>query len=318
METLFRLDSDLLSAELTGQAASLLTEKFSFNTGKVAKEKLISFSRPLQHWLPGEESNQEKENQMDLQKKVLNEILQQNGQVDYYLDFLEDVHSSWQSLDDHELPRAAVTAILKAHSQQRHLWEKYLSLANYDALYEENRDVLTPGRLKIFLEIESSHESLSFMTSTVSLIDHSIVEASDYLANYGFCLTTHELFCLTFVICSSDDMETVEDNYEKSLDWLSKYPGTSVTAATLIVLAQKLIESDTLALDISEYNCLRHMFTHNYPQYGGKIEALETLGFHLLRSIRPSEALEFCKNAQFWSGYLRYDPIIVISFEFHK
>ena len=40
LETLFRLDGDMISAEFTGQAASLLTEKFS--TGA---KKLIHFSR---------------------------------------------------------------------------------------------------------------------------------------------------------------------------------------------------------------------------------------------------------------------------------
>ena len=122
----------MLSAELTGQAASLLTEKFS-TTGKVAKQKLIRFSR-LQHWLPGESTNEEDQDDEEkavvvLQNKtetiepLLNEILEKNGQVDYYLDFLEDVYSSWQPeelqnlvhSDLLSLIKEATTMILKAH-----------------------------------------------------------------------------------------------------------------------------------------------------------------------------------------------------------
>ena len=38
--------------------------------------------------------------------------------------------------------------------------------------------------------------------------------------------------------------------------------------------------------------------------YGDKIEALDTLGFHLMLNgaFKP---LDFCKDAQFWRGYQR-------------
>ena len=325
METLFRLDSDLLSAELTGQAASLLTEKFS-TTGKVAKQKLIRFSR-LQHWLPGESTNEEDQDDEEkavvvLQNKtetiepLLNEILEKNGQVDYYLDFLEDVYSSWQpeelqNLVHHDLLsliKEATTVILKAHFEIT-LWKQYLRITNYNELYEEYKDVLSPSMLQIVLDISenSDHESLSIMTSTVSLMKEAFhEEASDFLANYGFCLTIHELFSLTFLLCfDTNQSESPAENYEGALEWLSKYHGCSVIAATLIVMAKKLIDGDTLVLCPNEQECLRQMFIHIYPQYGDKIEALDTLGFHLILSNGSFKSLDFCKDSQFWSGYQR-------------
>lgn len=322
LETLFRLDSDLLSAELTGQAASLLTEKFS-TTGKVAKQKLIRFSR-LQHWLPGESTNEDDEEKavLDLQNKnetiepLLNEILKKSGRVDYHLDFLEDVCSSWQNLVDHDLLsliKEATTVILKAHFEST-LWKQYLHITNYEELYDEYKEVLSPSLLKIILDIseKSDHECLSIMTSTVSLMNESFHdEASDFLANYGFYLTIHELLSFTFLLCFDTSLEELKqsespaETYENALDWLSKYHGCSVTAAMLIVMAKKLIDGDTLVFCPNEEDCLRHMFIHIYPYYGDKIEALDTLGFHLMLSNGTFKPLDFCKDAQFWKGYQR-------------
>ena len=161
LETLFRLDSDMISAELTGQAASLLTEKFS--TGA---RKLIHFSTERLQWKAASGGGGEKlgpnsfvsplEEKASLQKKeiepLLNEILQQNGQVPYYLDFLQDVYASWQELD-HELImlcRTATTQILRAHVDLE-LWQRFLVVVDQIKLYEDFKNTLTPALLHIFV-----------------------------------------------------------------------------------------------------------------------------------------------------------------------
>ena len=322
LETLFRLDSDMISAELTGQAASLLTEKFS--TGA---RKLIHFSTERLQWKAPSGSGTEKlgpnsfvslnEEKASLQKKeiepLLNEILEQHGQVPYYLDFLQDVYASWQALD-HEwiaLCRTATTQILLAHVDIA-LWQRFLVIADQTKMFEDVKDTLTPAMLQIFIvqgldktsEInESVHDNISFIQSLLSIWEQSLLEASDYLANYGSTLSIRELLCLVSNLCVKNE-DVVLENYDISLDWLSGYGGCPITTAALVVLSQKMMNGDKLPLCANEENCVRHMFIRAYPTYGDKIEVLDNLGFYLMKTS-PNRQKTFCIASKFWKGYAK-------------